>query len=120
MESSDFFLWKDGVYKLPPLYRFHALKIRGNIGAVKFVMEHDMEISMKTGHYENPDNRGLLASRMAYYNVEVYTSEPGVPKFYTVVYNIEDILYFLMFEISCCLEFLSHYLFLMMEYLGNG
>ena len=94
MESSNFFPWKDGVYKFPPLYRFYALKIRGSIGAVKFVMEHDMEISMKTGNYENSDDRGLLASGKAYYNVEVSTSEPGVPKFYAVVYNDGETLTF--------------------------
>ena len=87
MEDPNCVPWRTGFYKFPPLYRFHAVEITGSIGAVKFVMEHDMLISIKSGHFTNPDDRGLDVSGKTNYNVEVSTTEPGVPIFHAIVYN---------------------------------
>lgn len=87
MQETNRLSWKDGVYKFPPNYRFHAIQVTGTTGEVKFVMEPDMLISMINGHFQTSDDRGLKETGSTHYNVEVSTTEPGVPKFYAVIGN---------------------------------
>ena len=87
MQGSNGFPWKNGFYQMPSSYRFHAVKVEGNNGAVKFVLEPDMVVSLRTGNFEYSDYRGLNESGENHYNVEVSTTEPGVSNFFAVVHN---------------------------------